>query len=78
MRTQGVKVLDPVLETRQVDWLLISVGECPDVVAEQRVARQHFRVPHDAWGPRRAFVQPVTVRRSRRRVLFFQESGFGL
>jgi len=75
MRTQGVKVLDPVLETSQLDWLVVSIGECPDEAAERRVARRHFRVPHGPWGPEMAFVQPVVIRRSRRRVLFCQKSG---
>ena len=77
MRTQGVKQLDPVAQTRQLDWLVLPAWECPDESAERRVAAVHFRVPHEPWGPEHAFVQQVTVRRSRRRVLFLQQSGMG-
>jgi hypothetical protein len=77
MRTQGVKLLDPVAETRQTDWMVLSTRECPDHTAEERVAALHFRRPHEPWGSERAFVQPVTVRRSSRRVLFIQDSGLG-
>ena len=75
MRTRGVKLLDPVLHTDQLDWLFIPVRDCPDATAERQIAACHFRVPHEPWGPYRAFVLPVIVRRSRRRVLFCQRSG---
>ena len=75
MRTHGVKQLDPVAQTRQLDWLVLPARRCPDQAAERRVAAVHFRVPHGPWVPEYAFVQPVTVRRSRRRVLFLQQSG---
>lgn len=75
MRTRGVKVLDPVSETNQVDWLVVSADECPDEEAERFVAATHFRVPHEPWGYDGAFVQAVSIRRTRRRVLFYQESG---
>lgn len=78
MRTRGMKVLDPVSEINQLDWLIISVDECPDEEAEQFFAAAHFRIPHEPWGPEGAFVQPVVVRRTRRRVLFYQESGLAL
>jgi hypothetical protein len=78
MRTQGFKLNDPVLETMQVEWLLVSAHECPNGEAERRLIARHFRIPHEPWGPDRAFVRPVLVRRSRRRVLFCQESGLGL
>ena len=74
MRTHGVKQLDPVAQTRQLDWMVLPARLCPDKDAERRV---HVRVPHEPWGPERAFVHPVTVRRSRRRVLFLQHSGEG-
>ena len=77
MRTQGVKLLDPVLETSQL-WLIIPKQECPDEAAELNVVAAHFRVPHEAWGLIKGFVQPVKIRRSRRRVLFSQESGVQL
>lgn len=77
MRTQGVKLLDPVLETSQL-WLIIPSHECPDQAAELTVVAAHFRVPHEPWGLIKAFVQPVKIRRSRRRVLFRQESGVKL
>ena len=78
MKTQGVRVFDVVLQTSQLDWLVIAARECPDRAAERRVTNRHFRVPHEAWGTVRAFVQPVTIRRSRRRVLFRQKSGLTL
>jgi hypothetical protein len=78
MKTRGVKVFDAVLQTGQLDWLVVSAEECPNQAAERHVVSAHFRVPHAPWGPDRAFVQPVRIRRGRRRVLFRQESGIGL
>ncbi len=75
MRTRGVKVMDTVLDTVQLDWLIVGSHECPDEAAEQRYVSTFFRVPHRPWGAAQAFVQPVVVRRSRRRVFFSQESG---
>lgn len=75
MRTRGVKLLDPVLDTFQIDWLLVPVDECRDAKDEGRLISAHFRKPHEPWGASRAFVMPVRVRRSRRRVLFLQQSG---
>jgi hypothetical protein len=75
MRTQGIKVLDPVMELCQIEWLVLPVEKCRDADAEQKVIHSYFRRPHEPWGPERAFVLPVRVRRSRRRVLFRQESG---
>lgn len=78
MRTYGVKVLDPVLRTSQLDWLVVSIQECPDEHAERRLVLAQFRVPHEPWGSQRAYVRPVRVRRSRRRILFRQESGIAM
>jgi hypothetical protein len=78
MRTCGIKLLDSVLGTVQVDWLVVPVEECRDSVSETRLVRTHFRQPHEPWGHRGAFVMPVCIRRSRRRVLFFQQSGIEL
>jgi hypothetical protein len=75
MRTRGVKLLDPVLDTVQIDWLLLPVDQCPRLEDEWQVISSHFRKPHEPWGPSQAFVMPVRVRRSRRRVLFVQQSG---
>jgi hypothetical protein len=75
MKTHGMKPLDPLLETSQMEWLVVNVRECPDQAAERRIIGTYFRKVHDVWGPVRAFVRPVQVRRSRRRVLFCQESG---
>ena len=77
MRTRGVKMLDSVLQMNQLDWLVVSRHECPDGVTERRIVSAQFRVPHEPWGASRAYVQPVRVRRSCRRVLFRQESGIG-
>jgi hypothetical protein len=75
MKTRGVKVFDPILETVQLDWLVIPAAGCRDIAAEQHVVGKYFRKPHEPWGPTRAFVMPVKVRRGRCRVLFSQESG---
>ena len=78
MRIHGSKVLDPGVESLQLEWLVISVDKCPDMAAEEHLAGKHFRTPHEAWAPQRAFVAPVTVRSSRRRKLFCQLSGVDL
>ncbi len=78
MRTRGVKVMDTVLDAVQLDWLIVGSHECPDEEAERRYVSTFFRVPHRPWGADRAFVLPVVVRRSRRRVFFSQESGLHL
>ena len=75
MRTRGVRVLDAVLDHLQFDWLIVRADECPDEEAEQHYTSTFFRVPHSPWGASRAFVHPVVVRRSHRRVFFKQESG---
>ena len=78
MRTQGSKVIDPTLETDVLEWLIVPVRECPDEVSERRIVASYFRVPHSHWGVLRAFVRPVQIRRSRRRVLFCQQLGIDL
>jgi hypothetical protein len=75
MRTNGVKVLDPGFQTRQCEWLLLSVRQCPDAASEQRIIMSYFRAPQSPTGALRAFVRPVQIRRSRHRVLFCQELG---
>jgi len=75
MRTRGMKTCDPLLGSVQIDWLVVPVAECADTEAEGRLVRTHFRKVHEPWGPAGAFVLPVRIRRSRRRVLFRQESG---
>ena len=75
MRTRGVKLLDPMLDGVQIDWLVVPVAECRNSQDEWHLISRHFRKPHEPWGSSRAFVQPVCVRRSRRRVLFSQHSG---
>ncbi len=78
MKIRGVKTLDTALQTRQLDWLTVAARQCSDESAERRVISAQFRLPHEPWGTSRAYVQPVKIRRSRRRVLFVQESGIGL
>ncbi len=78
MKARGIKLLDSVLGTVQIDWLMVSVEECRDAAAENQLIRMHFRQPHEPWGHRGAFVMPVCIRRSRRRVLFSQKSGIQL
>jgi hypothetical protein len=75
MRTRGVKVLDPVLETTQIDWLIVPVRECRSPSEERQYVCTYFRQPHEPWGAERAFVLPVEVRRGRGHVLFRQKSG---
>jgi hypothetical protein len=64
-----------MLQMDQIDWLVVPVRECPTAEDEGRLINRHFRKPHEPWSPNRAFVLPVTIRRSRRRVLFAQRSG---
>ena len=78
MRSHGSKILDPRVESLQLEWLVISVDKCPNLAAEERLASKYFRTPHKSWAPQRAFVAPVTVRSSRRRKLFCQLSGVDL
>jgi hypothetical protein len=78
MQTQGIKFQDRVLQTSQTHWLLIRRSECPDEQSERRIILAFFRVAHEPWSHPAAFVRPVQVRRSRRRVLFRQESGISL
>lgn len=75
MRTRGVILLDPVIDMAQLDWLVVPTERCRDADEEFELISSHFRTPHEAWGPSRAFVQPVRVRRGRNRVLFVQHSG---
>jgi hypothetical protein len=75
MTKRGVKMIDPMAETVQVDWLVVPAEQCPGVEDELRLISCHFRTPHEPWGHSRAFVMPVRVQRSRRRVLFVQQSG---
>ncbi len=74
MRYRGMRVLDTT-ETQQLVWLLLQSGECPDASAERRVEESHFLVPHESWNSPPAFVDPVHVRRTRRRILFVQCAG---
>jgi hypothetical protein len=64
-----------VAETLQLDWLVVPASDCPDARAEQHLVGRYFRKPHEPWGPSLAFVLPVSIRRSRGRVLFQQKSG---
>ena len=75
MRTSGVKLFDPVLETMQINWLVVPADECRNAQDERLLISSHFRKPHEPWCPSQAFVMPVRIRRSRSRVLFLQQSG---
>jgi len=75
MKKQGVKLLDPLQEYAQIDWLVVSSQDCRNAQDEGRWISQHFRKPHEPWGHSQAFVSPVDIRRSRNRVLFLQRSG---
>ncbi len=74
MRDRGIRILD-YAETRQVRWLLASINECRDESTERRIIRSWFLLPHAAWSCPPAFVEPVVICRSRRRVLFRQQAG---
>lgn len=78
MMARGVKLLDPVADTHQLDWLFVSRETCPDEASERQLMACHFRVPHQPWGAEQAFVSEVEIHRSRRRILFCQRSGVGL
>ena len=78
MRNSGVKLLDPVLETAQIDWMIVPVEECRDAKDEERVIFRYFRKPHDACSPHRALtVMPVSSAAAAAGVLFSQQSGLG-
>ncbi|MGO9115366.1 MAG: hypothetical protein ACLP9L_39645 [Thermoguttaceae bacterium] len=74
MRYQGVRVLDRA-ETQQLVWLLLSTVDCPNQSAERRVEDAYFLVPHGLWSWPAAFADQVSVRRTRRRILFSQRAG---
>jgi len=75
MRKSGVKCLDDI---RQIDWLVVSKEQCPDQSTQERLIACYFRIPHQSSGNDLTFVQEVTIRHSRRRILFYQESGVHL
>ncbi len=75
MRKSGVKRLNDI---RQIDWLIVPADQCLNPSAQQRLIACHFRIPHDPWGNDLSFVREVRIRRSRRRILFRQESGVHL
>lgn len=72
IRKSGVKLFD---ETHQVDWLVVRIEQCPDEISMAQLVARHFRVPHEPWGNDPTFVDPVSIRKGRRRILFRQESG---
>lgn len=78
MKKRGVKLIDPVSDTLQVDWLVVPAEHCPDENSVARLVHHHFRQPHEPWGANRAYVREVVVRRTRRRVLLLQYSGLEL
>ncbi len=75
MKNRGVKSIDPLSDTLQVDWLVVPAEHCPDENSVARLVQRHFRRPHEPWGANRAYVHEVIVRRTRRRVLLLQYSG---
>lgn len=75
MRTEGIRIVDRGVETRRIQWLVVSQKDCSDEVAEHRLALSHFLLPHARWNWPPAFVDPVVVRRTRRRVLLSQRAG---
>lgn len=75
MRLSGIKNLDPMLDSRHMEWLMVPITECPDSESESRYVVGYFRRPHGPWGGENAFVEPVAIRRSRRWVLFQQVFG---
>ena len=77
MSDRGIRWID-IAETRQVLWLLVPVEDCPDQSSEERLTRSHFLVPHTTWSWPKAFVEPVSIVRTCRRVLFRQQLGIEL
>ncbi len=75
MKKHGIKQLDPIFDAAQLDWLIVSTKECPTLEEEQTYANTYFRPTHDPSGNDKSYVRPVYVRRSRRRILFYQQSG---
>lgn len=73
--SRGVKFIDQICHEDQLDWLMLEVRECPDLETEAVVISRHFRVPHPPAENDPSFVEPVTIRRTSRRVLFRQRSG---
>ena len=71
---QGIRSLDTT-ETQQLRWLLVSSSDCPDHTAERRVKESYFLVPHGLWSWPPAFADQVSIRRTRRRILFCQRAG---
>jgi hypothetical protein len=67
-------VLDKT-ETQQLVWMLFSTVDCPDHRAERRVEEACFLVPHGLWSWPPAFADRVSIRRTRRRILFSQRAG---
>ena len=74
MRYQGIRVLDKA-ETQQLVWLLFSAVDCPDSSSERHVEDAYFLVPHALWTWPPAFADQVSIRRTRRRILFRQRAG---
>ncbi len=72
MRKSGIKQLDDI---RQIDWLIMPAERCPDQLTLDRLIARYFRIPHEPEGNDLTFVEEVRIRRSRRRILFRQESG---
>ncbi len=75
MRNQGTRILDRAGETRRMQWLMVFAHECRDRAAEERLIGSHFLRPHTRWSWPPAFVDPVVVQRTRRRVFMSQISG---
>ncbi len=72
MRKFGTKQLDDI---RQIDWLIVPSNRCSSQSMVENLIACHFRIPHEPSGNDQTFVQEVVIRRSRRRILFRQESG---
>jgi len=75
MKIRGVKRVDGKSQSLQIDWMLVSMEECDGPEIEQELIATYFRVAHEPWHPTGAYVEPVAVRRGKRRVLFRQHSG---
>ncbi len=75
MQKSGIRQLDDI---RQIDWLIVATERCPDQSALNNLIACYFRIPHEPSGNDLTFVHEVRIHRSRRRILFRQESGVHL
>ena len=72
---RGMKISDHVLGHSQIDWVCVKTMDCPNDETENQMIRSYFRPTREPSGNDYGFVEPVVILRTRRRVLFYQQSG---